>query len=493
MSAQRPEQVQIPMTQNSQTPRRQYIPDGSREVPEGQHAVVGTPAADGPTSVQNPLPRLTAMETLQVLRDVELPMVAKGPIIRRPKVVGAVERLGLEARAVKRMQYLSEKYGRGPVMLNPPGKKMALVLDPEHSHRVLDETPEPFAPGEMLKRNALKHFEPRVALISHGTERAERRRLIEEVLGNDHPVHYAAAQFMPVIEEEAQRLLEDAASCGGKVAWPQFHTAWQRVVRRVVMGESWAEEAEFTELMEKLRASGNWAFLKRVPKGERQELLVSIREALKRAEPGSLAAYMSERESDGGYSQKAEPEHQVPQWLFAFDPAGMATFSALALLASHPDRLDAARLQINQEAGAVVPELGLLRASVLEALRLWATTPMILRETTMEVEFEHGVMPAGTSTLIFAPYFHRDERHLEFAHHFAPEIWDRPRRREEWPLMPFSMGTGICPGRHLVLLLTSNFLAEVVRERSVELLSHDLTPGSLPGLLNNYRLAFTLH
>lgn len=189
---------------------------------------------------------------------------------------------------------------------------------------------------------------------------------------------------MQVVEQEAQRLLEEAAASGGKVSWPQFHTAWQRVVRRVVLGDSWADEPEFTELVERLRSS------------------------------------------------------------------------------------------------------------VLESLRLWATTPMILRETTMEVEFEHGVMPAGISTLIFAPYFHRDERHLEFAHRFAPENWDRPRGRGEWPLMPFSLGAGICPGRHLVLLLTSNLLAKVVGERTVELLSHELEPGNLPALLNNYGLEFRL-
>ncbi len=74
-------------------------------------------------------------------------MIAKGPIIRRPKVVAGVERLGLEARAVRRMQALSEKYGRGPVMLKLPGKSMAMVLDPEHCHRVLDETPEPLRRG----------------------------------------------------------------------------------------------------------------------------------------------------------------------------------------------------------------------------------------------------------------------------------------------------------------------------------------------------------
>ncbi|MBP2319234.1 cytochrome P450 [Nesterenkonia lacusekhoensis] len=483
------------MTQRSQS--QQHIPDGSREVPEGQHAVTAPACAEGPTSVQNPLPRLTLAETAQVVGEVQLPTIAKGPILRRPKMVAGVERLGLEARAVKRMHKVSEKYGSGPVMLNLPGKRMAMVLDPEHCHRVLEETPEPFAPGEMLKRNALKHFEPKVSLISHDEERAERRRLNEEALGHDHPIHHAAAQFMPIVQEEAQRLLKQVERDGGRLGWEPFHTAWQRVVRRVVLGDSWADDAEFTELMESLRASGNWAFLKPVPQEDRDELIAGIRQALEQAEPGSLAAHMAEAHGGGGTEsgegpEAAEPENQVPQWLFAFDPAGMATFRALALLAAHPDRLDAARLQVSQESGAAVPELRLLRASVLESLRLWATTPMILRETTMEVEFDCGVLPAGTSTLIFAPYFHRDERHLEFAHHFAPEIWDRPRGRDEWPLMPFSMGTGICPGRHLVLLLTSNFLAQLVDDRCVELTSHELTPGSLPALLNNYGLEFRL-
>lgn len=98
--------------------------------------------------MQNPLPRLSLAETAQVVGEVQLPTIAKGPILRRPKVVAGVERLGLEARAVKRMQKVSEKYGRGPVMLNLPGKRMAMVLDPEHCHRVLEETRSPSPRGD---------------------------------------------------------------------------------------------------------------------------------------------------------------------------------------------------------------------------------------------------------------------------------------------------------------------------------------------------------
>ena len=444
-----------------------------------------------PTSVQNPLPKASGAESVQILRDVQLPMVAKGPIVRRPKIVGAVERLGLEGRAVRRMQTLSEKYARGPVMLSGP-KKMAVVLDPDHVHRILDETPEPFATAETLKRQALTHFEPKVALISHGTERAERRRLNEEVLGADDLIHPWARQLLPIVEEEAAGLLDTVAQQGGTLDWTTYINAWFRVVRRVVLGDSAREDTELTELIEKLRSRGNWASFRPVNRSGRKELLEGIDAALDRAEPGSLAAYMAEVAGRRPQQEDSQPAHQIPQWLFAFDPAGMASFRALALLGAHPDRLDSVRLQIAAESEESVARLELLRATLLESLRLWPTTPLVLRETTQEVEFEYGVMPAGTSVLIFAPFFHRDERRLDFAHRFSPELWEQERTQGDWPLVPFSLGPGICPGRHLVALLTSHFLARIVEEHDLELTSHRLQPGDLPSLLNNYRLAFRL-
>ncbi|GAA1145391.1 cytochrome P450 [Nesterenkonia lutea] len=437
---------------------------------------------------QNPLPRATVGETLQALRDIQLPMVAKGPIIRRPKLVAASERFDLDGRGVRRAQTLADKYGRGPLMLNIPGRPMALILHPEDVHRVLDDSPEPFATAETLKRHALKHLEPKVALISHGTERTQRRRLNEVTLEHGSPIHQMADAFMPVVEQEAKVLLDQVGADGGILEYKPFLDAWFRIVRRVVLGDSARENTELTALTEKLRADGNWAFLKPVDRKGRAALLDQMQAALDRAEPGSLAAFMSQRPQ----GSEAEPAQQIPQWLFAFDPAGMATFRALALLASHPARLEAVRHQITEEASEATPLLGRLRATVLESLRLWPTTPMILRETTTDVEFSHGVMPAGTSVLVFAPFFHRDDRQLDFAHHFAPELWEHPRTREDWPLVPFSAGPGLCPGRHLVLLLTSKFMAEILNQAEIELESHTLDPQGLPSLLNNFGLRFRL-
>jgi cytochrome P450 len=449
--------------------------------------------AGTPTSVQNPLPTATGVETAKILAEVELPTISKGPIIRRPRMVAAVENLGLEARAVARLQTVAEKYGKGPVMLSLPGRKMAMVLDPEHVHRVLEESPEPFATAETLKRHALKHFEPQVALISHGAERARRRETNEKVLDHREPIHRMAEQFMPAVREEAQALLKQIDDAGGTLDYNSYFKAWFRVVNRVVLGDSYRDDNELLELMETQRTRGNWAFLRPVDTEARDEIHSRIDQAVAKAEPGSIAAFMSQMESSGDSATSREEDvQQIPQWLFAFDPAGMASYRGLALLASHPDRLNAARHQIEEEAQADVPLLPLLRATVLESLRLWATTPMILRETTQEVEFEHGVMPEGTTVLIFAPFFHRDEKNLDFAHKFSPEVWDHERTREDWPLVPFSAGPGLCPGRHLVLLLTSNFIAQIVGQRNIDLLSHELEPGRLPALLNNFSLKFHL-
>ncbi|MDP9823729.1 cytochrome P450 [Nocardioides massiliensis] len=415
-------------------------------------------------------------------------MIAKGPTIRRPKVVASSERLGLDGRGVRRMQALAQKYDRGPLMLRTPGRPMAMILHPDDVHEVLEGSPEPFATAETLKVHALKHFQPKGALISHGAERSPRRRLNEQALELGAPVHHLGARFTQVVEEETEALLAEVRGRGGVLAYEAFLDAWFRVVRRVVLGDSARDDTALTELTQKLRGDGNWAFLKPVDKGGRAELLDQMQAALDRAEPGSLAAVMSQLAP----APDSEPAQQIPQWLFAFDPAGMAAFRGLALLTTHPEHLDTTELRTPDDQQDPAPTRPRLRAAVLESLRLWPTTPMILRETTTDVAFDRGVMPAGTSVLIFAPFFHRDDRHLDFAHRFAPELWDRPRTRADWPLVPFSAGPGLCPGRDLVLMLTSSFLAAILRRATLSLDSHRLDPASLPSLLNHFGLRFRL-
>lgn len=139
------------------------------------------------------LPVASVQDTLSVLSDIVIPTVAKGPIIRRPKIVALTEALDLDTRAVRRMQRLRDTYGPGPLMLRVPGQPRALILDPEHVHRVLAGSPEPFTTASFEKRAALSHFEPKGALITRGPARPDRRRFNEEVLDHESPMHRLSA------------------------------------------------------------------------------------------------------------------------------------------------------------------------------------------------------------------------------------------------------------------------------------------------------------
>jgi cytochrome P450 len=133
---------------------------------------------------------------------------------------------------------------------------------------------------------------------------------------------------------------------------------------------------------------------------------------------------------------------------------------------------------------------------LLEAIRLWPTTPLVLRETTGDTQWEGGTMPAGSRVVIFAPYFHRDGRRIPFADRLVPRLWngEAETRARDWPLIPFSRGPAECPGRQVALLLGSAMLAALLRSGCPTLASPTrLDPTRpLPAGLNPFALRFRL-
>ncbi|TVP57977.1 MAG: cytochrome P450 [Halomonadaceae bacterium] len=441
------------------------------------------------SSQRDTIPRATLAETLGVASAVIGPMLAKGVIIRRPTIMRVSDQLDLSRRAVERMQVLRDKYGTGPLLLNIPGRSQALLLSPEHVSRVLEETPEPFATATAEKAASLAHFQPKGVLISHGSERTRRRHFNEEVLASDKPVHDLAGNFLRVVDDEAQRLF-NATRHKAELTWNDFANVWFPVVRRVILGDSARDDETLTKQINRLRKNANWAFLH-----PRQDSLIKdfhegIKSYLQKAEPGSLAQVIANTTAS---EEDIAPHHQISHWMFAFDPGGMTTFRTLALLASHPRQSEQALEEIHRQRGAEEQYLPFLRACVLESLRLWPTTPIILRETTEETRWETGTMPAHTSVAIFAPFFHRDESRLPEANRFAPELWQAAKPASNLPLVPFSAGPGVCPARHLVLLITSSMLAALVREHQFQIQPPTLIGPDkpLPGMLNHFTLRFT--
>lgn len=442
------------------------------------------------TGPRDPLPTAGVVDTGAAVAEIVVPTLAKGVIIRRPSVVAMAEKLDLDGRAVHRMQTLRERYGDGPLLLAIPGRNQALILSAQDAQRVLRETPHPFSPASAEKRAALAHLEPRVSLISEGIDRKERKAFNDEVLDSQVPVHCLAAAFMAVVEEEVATLL-DGVGPDGDLDWDAFVIAWYAIVRRVVVGRAARDDHELTDMLATLRGAANWAFLHPGRKTLLREFHERVDAHLARAEEGSLAAIIARRRS----VENEAPSDQVAHWFFAFDPAGMATFRALALLAAHPEQAGRAREEVRASgSGEGRARLPFLRNCILESLRLWPTTPVILRESTQETHWRTGVMPANTSIILFSPFFHRDDQNLPYAHAFAPDVWVDRADDDPWPLVPFSGGPGICPARHLVPMLGAATLAAILERRSVTLKDPArLDPAQpMPGTLDNYSLVFTL-
>ncbi|MEU6153592.1 cytochrome P450 [Actinosynnema sp. NPDC047251] len=371
---------------------------------------------------------------------VLLPTVAKGVVVRRPAVMGLAERLQVDGSAIATMRALRARYGPEPLRLRITGRSVVLLLDPHDVERVLAESPEPFALATREKRAALEHFQPHGSLVSRGPARDRRRRFNEEVL---RPGRIDAAA---VARDEADLLVRHAASTG-VLDWEGFAQAWWRLARRIVLGLGARNDDALTDDLKTLRQHGNWAYLHPRRDRLRERFDRRLRAHLDRAEPGSLASL-------------ADPDalrEQVPHWLFAFDAAGIVTMRALALGGE----------------GA---------AGILEAARLWPTTPVILRESTRPTRWHGTVLPRGTTFIVFTPYFHRDPDRLPYADRYAPEIWPHP---DDPALVPFSAGPGVCPGRDLVLT-TAGTTLDALRAG----LSFPHLDAPLPATLDHFRLRF---
>ena len=131
-----------------------------------------------------------------------------------------------------------------------------------------------------------------------------------------------------------------------------------------------------------------------------------------------------------------------------------------------------------------------IRRCVLESLRLWPTTPAILREATQDVQWNDRLICRGTGIIIFTPFFGRDDEKFGFAHKMSPDIWQRSQNDAlaERGIIPFSDGPAICPAHNLVPLLACLVISVVLAERELFLIAPKLDLERLPGTLNPFEI-----
>jgi Cytochrome P450 len=191
-----------------------------------------------------------------------------------------------------------------------------------------------------------------------------------------------------------------------------------RLVRRLVLGDGARDDETVTADLLRLRSESNWSFLALPHRRLRDRFIERLYQYAEKPFRISLIGALDEIPVSGG----VDPIGQVPQWLFAFDAAGMALLRALAVLTTHPEHYVHALAETTE---LDRPQMrSYLRACMLESLRLWPTTPTILRDTTEDTEWRDGAdrfrIAKGAALMIVAPAFHRDRELLPFADAFTP-------------------------------------------------------------------------
>lgn len=443
------------------------MPAGSTRIP--------TPAHRTPVD-------LRPAEAARVVGQVLAPLVAQGAIIRRPRATAWAERHQADRTARAVLAGLRERHDRAPLAFGVGARRFVVVTEREDVRRLLEDSPEPFSPATKEKRGALAHFQPEGVLISSTTERWHRRPFNEHALQMDQPVHDDGAAFVDAVRRGVVDLTRQLDATGRFDAYA-FHEAWWGIVLEVVLGTKARGDRELVAILNALRRDANWSWLHPRRTRLREELDRRIASYLRAPEPGSLAA-------SAHRSGPATAVGQVPHWLFAFDAAGAATLRALAIIAARPEVRGRVLAETGQSGPALLPYA---RACVLESVRLWPTTFVVLRESTGPTIWGRRTLPAHTGFVVVSSFFHRDPAERPHADAFVPEAWLDGRNDGDWGLVPFSGGPAACPGRNVVLLVASHLLARLaardLRVARGRYLARDPLPDTVDHLGLRFRIA----
>jgi len=158
------------------------------------------------------------------------------------------------------------------------------------------------------------------------------------------------------------------------------------------------------------------------------------------------------------------------------------------LIASLPELQE----RVNKEAADTASDRRLARAVFLDTVRLWPTTPAVLRELTADHQLDGHAVAKGTGVIIFAPFFHRDNERLPYANQLNADLWLNKDAAPAAGLVPFSAGPVICPGHDLVPMPASLAMGALLSKVSINVIKPAINPTALPGSLDHFEIKLRL-
>ena len=426
-----------------------------------------------------------------------LPIALQGTFRKRPfwvRLVGSLHPDPLGRRFAARLR---DRYHVPFLDLSMLGRRTRLVLDSEGVREVLERSPDVYAADPGPKREGMSVFQPDAVTVSRMPEWAARRSFNDLVL-------QAAAEpplddrFLAVVRDEVGRW---HARGTGRLAWADLRELFDRITLRVVFGDAAREDRAVLDSLDVLMTRANRVVFRRRSAPAFDALFAGIRKYLDAADPNrpdSLAGRAAHVLRTPALWPGNEvppravisPETQVPHWLFAMkDTLAANTAFALGLLAAHREVDAAVRASLQTGRAPTAEDLhaaALLEGSVQEGMRLWPTTPMLLRESACGGVLGGDVHGPGLQVLIWNAANHRDPAWVPDPDLFAPGRW--AGGGVNWQFNHLSNGRQGCAGKRLALFLAKAVVAEVARRARLTLIRPRLpAAGEMPETFDWFR------
>jgi cytochrome P450 len=375
--------------------------------------------------------------------------------------------------AVRRISALRANYQSDYLVVNFMGKKSLLVMSADGIKSILDRSPAIYA-EPLEKRKRMSHFQPNALTISRGEEWQDRRRFNVAVLQEE--LHEYAGTFLEIIRE--------AVGAEPVRTWHAFEVLFERIALQIIFGHGMNDTSLTTELKAMMLESNRLLF-----SGQKSvhfdAFHKKVTAELTSPRARSLVAYCRHAPS----SEVTAIGNQIPHWLFAMkDTLAINTARALALIAAHPTAAAAVREEIintDLQSPGSVTGMQYLEGCIQEAMRLWPTTPLLMRVALVDDELEGRQVPAGTQVVIHNGFNHRNPENGESADRFCPALWSGSA--VDYRFNHLSNGTQSCAGKALALFIAKALLATLLATHTYRLRKPSLDPGKpLPYAYDHY-------
>ncbi len=266
--------------------------------------------------------------------------------------------------------------------------------------------------------------------------------------------------------------------------WDEYEALFDKITLGIIVGKG-TEDIAYTDALKQMMLESNKLLFRSRKSDYFDTLYGRIERQLAAPQERSLISLCKQAPA----TAITQIENQIPHWIFAMkDTLSINTVRALALIVSDPAveervREEMSRADLTTAGG--IDSLKYLEGCVQEAMRLWPTTQMLIRESLSDDTLGDVHVPAGTQVIIHNGFNHRDAETHDFADKFSPDIW--LSKEVDFHFNHLSNGPQVCAGKDLALFIAKAVLATLLSKHRYRLVQPVLDPARpLPYVYDHY-------